>query len=374
MTFKKSLSVLLILTLTGALAAGCQKFQPQQPETPGEAVTPVESTPPAEELPANPYSKIIEGYAAQIGYVTEETKETQSEAAQKALVEDMKALKKQGADSKTVFGHFAANIASLEAPYSDEYAAYAISALQHNGFNDYVQFEPFFNEKANYDGFFKALEPFERNYLSLKRASGQITEPSLKAMFDLAAEQGYLLVSAEGMIFPVVDFTEFAKYKALYSPEFGALIDQYAYSNAQILVSDGGLVTGLDEVAARVFEAERALMTAEDTKYQKYLVMVYIDHLRILLHGTDNSPAFDYETLKVRDEVSLLFKQLSAYENSKTATYIQMHMAALEASDGKYDEATYAKINALVEKIQADYKVTEADAASYQNWISGNLE
>lgn len=372
MNSKKWLSSLMILTLGLSLLTGCNK-NPNTGEIPPESVTPVETTTPVEEAAVNPYAKIIETYSNKIGYLKVET-EAKTEAEQQALVEEMKKLKKSGAKSIDIFKLYQDNIEGLRAPYSDDFAQTAISGLRLNSFNDYVQTEKYFNVRENLDEYFDEAEKYAFSYLDLKREADKIADPELKKIMADAAAQGYELISAEGMVFPVVDFTEFAKYKELYSPEFAAVLDQFSYSNVQILVSDGGLVASLDHMAARIFQAENELKNASDSKYQKYLAMIYADNFTLLLFGTNNSPAYDYETLKIREEMALLFKQMSTETDSKTATYIQMHMAVLEASEGKYDEATTAKINELINKIRSDFKVTEADETSFQNWMSGTQE
>lgn len=369
---KKWLSSLLLLTLALSLATGCQK-KAAIVETPAESVTAVESTTPVAEAPANPYAEIIKGYESKIGYVSVDAV-AKSEAEQKSLVDAMKKLKAEKASSLKVFAFFKANIESLRAPYADEFAAYGVSALRLNSFNDYIQTDKYFSVEANLKQFFAEAEKVAFNYLDLKHQVSKLADSELKKMMEAATSQGYILSSAEGMVFPVVDFTEFAKYKVLYSPEFAAIMDQEAYDNAQILVSDGGLVAGLDHIAARIFEADQDLKNSADNKYQKYLVMNYTDRLAMLLYGTNNTPAYDYETLKLREEVALLYKKMVTYKDTKTATYIEMQMAILEEADGKYTDATTAKIGELLKKIRTDYNVTPQDETGFQDLMSGNLK
>lgn len=369
---KKWLSSFLLLIMTLSLATGCQK-KVETVKPAAESVTTVESTPPVAETPVNPYAKIIEGYERKIGYVSVNTA-AKSESEQKSLVDSMKKLKAEKADSLKIFAFFKANIESLRTPYADEFAAYGVSALRLNSFDDYSQTEKYFSVEANLNQFFAEAEKVAFNYLDLKHQVSKLADSDFKKVMEAATPQGYILSSAEGMVFPVVDFTEFAKYKVLYSPEFAAVMDQEAYDNAQILVSDGGLVVGLDQIVARIFEADQDLKNSADNKYQKYLVMNYADRLAMLLYGTNNSPAYDYETLKIREEVALLYKKMVSYKDTKTATYIEMQMAILSESDGKYNDATIAKIGELLKKIRTDYNVTAQDETAYQDWMSGNLK
>ncbi len=368
---KKWLSSFLILTLVLSLGTGCQK-KAAIVEAPAESVTTVESTTPVAETPANPYADIIKGYESKIGYVSVSTP-AKTEIEQKALVDAMMKLKAEKANSLKIFTFFKANIESLRTPYADEFAAYGLSALRLNSFEDYSQTEKYFSEEANMKQFYAEAEKVAFNYLDLKHEVDKLEDSELKKVMQTATPQGYIFASAEYMVFPVVDYTEFAKYKVLYSPEFAAILDQEAYDNVQILVSDGGLIAGLDHIAARIFEADQDLKDSADNKYQKYLAMDYANRMAMILYGTDNSPMYDYETMKLREEVVLLYKKMASYKDTKTATYIEMQMAILAESDGKYNDATNAKIGELLKKIRTDYKVTPQDETNYQDWMSGNL-
>ncbi len=365
----------IALSLIGILAfsaAGCKKNAGN-----GEVYTQqsdsVETEAPAPEESGNPYESIIVTYDKAIGFV-EVKGEPKTDEEQKAAVEAMKKLKLSGAKSSELFSYFKENIEGLRAPYSDDFAAYAISGIQKNSFVDYSQTEPYFSDMTRYDLYMKEAEKYEFSYLELKRHTDQIEDPALKALMEKASPQGYIYSTAEGMVFPVTDYTEFAKYKSLYSHEFGALLNQLAYNNINILASDGGLVISYDHVAARIFEADKQLQSATESKYQKFLAMEYVSNLSVLLFGLDNTPAYDYETLKLKEDLALIYKQMAEQKDSKTATYIQMHMANLEVEKGLYTEATIEQIRKLIQKIKADYKVSPEDETAYSDWYSGEMK
>lgn len=370
---KKWLAIGLV-TVVAVGMTGCKKPQTAPTdETDGGAVTTIETNTQGEtavDETTNPYANIIVKYQEKIGYVAE-PQAAKPDQEQQASVDAMEMLNKSNASSKEIFTLFKADIEGLRGAQADAFAAAALSGLRRNSFNDYSQTEPYFSDMANLQKFFDAAEPFAFNYYDLKKSADQVKDPELKKMFDKMAEQGYMLASAEGMVFPIVDYCEIAKYKKNYTPAFAAVMDQLAYGNVEIIMSDGGIRTTLDHIVARVFEAENQLKTLEEGPYQKYLAMEYIENLRLLFFGSDNSPAYDYETGKLREEVALLYKKMASYEGSKTATYVQMHMEILEASQGKYDEATNDKIRSLFTKIQSDFKIGESEQNGYYDWLSG---
>lgn len=363
----------LVLMATLVLSAtGCKKNTPAQ-EGNQPPVNSVETEAPAAEESGNPFEAIISEYDQAIGFV-EVKGEAKPEAEQQSALEAMKKLKASGASSEEIFSYFKAQIEGLRAPYSDDFAAYAISGIQKNSFEDYRQTEPYFSDMSHLEIYSKEAAKYDYSYLELKRHTADIENPEMKQLMEKAIPQGYIYSSAEGMVFPVTDYTEFAKYKNLYSHEFGALLNQLAYNNVSILASDGGLVVGYDHVAARIFEGDNQLQTSEDNPYQKFLAMEYISNLSVLLFGLDNTPAYDYETLKLREDLALIYKKMAEQKDSKTATYIQMHMSNLEAEKGLYTEATMEKVRQLIAKVKADYKVSPEDETAYSDWYSGQMK
>lgn len=366
---------LLALSLIAILAlgvTGCKKSMEANQGT-EPPVNSVETEAPMGEESGNPFESIIATYDKSIGFI-EVSGQAKTEEEQKATLAAMQKLKASGAASAEIFSYFKENIEGMRTPYSDDFAAYAISGIQKNSFEDYSQTEPYFSDMTRYELYMKEAEKYEFSYLELKRHTSQIEDPVLKALMEKAIPQGYIYSTAEGMVFPVTDYTEFAKYKSLYSHEFGALLSQLAYNNVNILASDGGLVVSYDHVAARVFEADRQLQTASDSKYQKFLAMEYVSNLSVLLFGLDNTPAYDYETLKLREDLALIYKKMAEQKDSKTATYIQMHMTSLEAEKGLYSDATMEQIRQLIQKVKADYKVSPEDESAYTDWYSGEMK
>ena len=102
--------------------------------------------------------------------------------------------------------------------------------------------------------------------------------------------------------------------------------------------------------------------------------MEYVSNLQVLLFGLDNTPAYDYETLKLREDLALVYKKMAEQKDSKTATYIQMHMSNLEAEKGLYTEVTMEKIRQLIAKVKADYKISPEDETAYSDWYSGQMK
>lgn len=363
-----SITVLLLLSLTA-----CKQAEPQA-STPDPA--PVTSTPggTTTETPSNPFSESINALRAKVKYVDASMIQAASDQEQKQLLADMEALVKAKKPSQVVFSAFEKGVVKLSPDNATQYAAMALSVMRKNSFEDYKPYEAFFGAMPGSEQqkhFFDLAQGYGYNYFDLKQHATEIENADLKQLFEQARAQGYLLVSSEGMIFPIVDYTEFAKYNAAYTKDFAALMDQEAFGCIEILVSDAALIVPIEQVAALALEADKQLSEVPAGKYRDYLAMNYADYLRMLFFGTDNTPMYDYETSKIKEEVAVLYKRLSSMTGTKTADYVTLQMEILEASGGKYDEAAMKKINELLDKVLKDYEVTEETKNSYYSWMSG---
>lgn len=372
----KPLKSILALSLAAVVLFSLSACKQSEPNGGKPVPDPVTSTPnqTSPQTPSNPFSEAISGLRSKINYVGIDQIKPAEDSVQQQLLADMAALVKAKKPSAEVFSTFEKGVVQLSPEHATQYAAMALSVLRKNSFEDYKPYEDFFgampgSERQN--AFYEKAKAAGYNYYDLKQASATIEDPDLLQIFQQAKAQGYLLVSAEGMIFPIVDYTEFAKYNAAYTKDFAALMDQEAFGCIEILVSDAALIVPVELVSALALEADRQLSEVPEGKYKDYLAMNYADYLRMLFFGTDNTPMYDYETGKLREEVAVLYKRLAAMTGTKTADYVTMQMGILEDNDGKYDDGTRDKINGLLDKVLKDYEVTEQRKNDYYSWMSG---
>lgn len=367
---KRYMAIGLALAI-GITGVGCAKKE--APKSEGTAAKPVATQPVVESK--NPYDSEIQALRTKINYVKKDEAGLLNADEQVKVIGQMRELIKKGSDSKTIFTAFEKDITHLSPENADAFATAAMAGLRKNSFNDYKPYEAFFGDasttSAKQAAFFDGAKAYGYNYFDLKQHPEAVKDESVKAQLANAASQGYLLVSSEGMVYPIVDYVALAKYKAYFTPDFAAVMDQQAFSVIDILVSDAALIVPIDHIAALVLEADQQIADAKDPKYKKYLVMIYTDYMRMLFFGTDNTPMYDYDSGKLREEVATLYKKLAGITGTKTADYVAMQMKILEASNGKYDEKVTKQINELLEKVYQDHEVTESDKNVYYSWMSG---
>lgn len=356
------------------LASGCSgvKKAPDASEgsenqTQGQVVTPVENS------AAKEFDDIVAKFRKEIPYVDVQTTEATKEEQQSAL-DAMEMLYSTKGTSKETYALYTSKIESLRGKMADDFTRYAIAILRKNSFEDYKPFEKYFSDMKHLETFGNEAQVYEFNYYRMKQHMDDIKDPDIKAFVKEASEQGYILESTEGMVYPVVDYAVFAKYKSVYSADFGSLLDVMAFGSLEVQMNDAAIAVPLEHFSAIALEIEKDLKVCQDAEVKKYLGAEYINYIRTLFFGSDNSPMYDYDSLKVREEVVSLYKKIAKIDDSMTATYVKDHMALLEASGGKYDNATMEKINALISQIQKDNGLTDDDLNAYYDWMSGNLK
>ena len=139
-------------------------------------------------------------------------------------------------------------------------------------------------------------------------------DPDSKPVTKSLAANGFRIVTAEGTVFPIVDCRKFQAFFApKTTPGMAAYINQRTSEQNNPMFSDGGVIIPLEEVAdqAAFWEKFNAgnpwFPLREETKHSEEWLRL------VLVNGSDNTPAFSYET----DDIDGEFKNVWAYIQQK---------------------------------------------------------
>ncbi len=316
------------------------------------------------------YQTIIDSYLQQIP--AEPIGELAVQAEQDTLLKDMKALFDQAANSETIFALYQKGIVQLAPEAADRFTAYAISGLRRNSFEDYVEIEQnYTNDPAFLETFFAEAEVFGFKYLAMNRQAESVKDIKVRALLDRATEQGYFAASTEGMIYYVVDFTQFARYRAFNSPAMAKLLETLAIDDLDPMANDGALVISDDILAARTWNIEQMLLDYQGTLYEKHLAVRFRDHLMMLMFGLDNTPTRDYTTDLLTDDAQAMFAEIKTLSESFMGQLIADFVAMIEANNGKIDDTIFEQSQTLFDRIDAEYGLKIADLEAFGSWMSG---
>lgn len=178
------------------------------------------------------------------------------------------------------------------------------------------------------------LWPFTEDKIS--QIKSDLARQAVQNVYD----GGYKLETAEGMIFPVVDYGKLKRFDDAISPEMRDYVALLATESDQKSASDGGLVISWDEVANRALAAEKYIRDYPDSKEKAAAGDLYLRYMTDLLVGLDNTPNFDFETFKLNADVKAEYKKIvSEHADTTTAKMVQQFLDVM----AKTNDAVFKK-------------------------------
>lgn len=361
-----ALIALLLFSLSGCAPA-------EKPPIVDVEVTPPVNTPDVEVVVNDiekSYQSILEGYLQALP--SEPIGNAAPMDTQNKLVENMIQLFKDKATSKELYAQYVNGIKQLSPAQADKFTAYAISGMRRNSFEDYTAIEKYSNDPKFLENFFKEAEAMDYKYIVLNQNSENIQDPQIKELVETAKSQGYFVSSAEGMLFYLVDFTEFAKYRNYNTRPMASLIETLAIDNLDPMTSDAALIVNGSTMAARTYGIEKMMNDYKGSLYEQYLAVRFKDHMFMLFFGVNNTPTFSYETNRITEEAIDQFKDISTLENTVMGQLVGEFMTVLEANGGIIDDSAREKANQILQKIDEKYGLTDTSMTDFGQWMSGN--
>lgn len=151
---------------------------------------------------------------------------------------------------------------------------------------------------------------------------------------------GYKLETAEGFIFPVVDYGKLKRFDAYATPAMRDYIALLATESDAKTAADGGLVISWPELADRALAAEQYVRDYPDSKEKNAAGSLYLQYVRDLLIGLDNTPIFDFDTFKLNADVKAEYEKIVAeHANTTTGELVQSFLNVM----GKTKDAVFKK-------------------------------
>lgn len=151
------------------------------------------------------------------------------------------------------------------------------------------------------------------------------------------AENGFMLATGEGMVFPIVDWVKLAEiFENKVTPPMKNYLMENVAERRENGFEDGGITIGLDKLAERAVFWEKFndqnpyfVGSVETVENERWLTLV-------LLNGSDNTPAYDFETKAARDEFKNNWNLiLQKYPGSALATNVKALMDVYAANGWK---------------------------------------
>ncbi|BBI32117.1 hypothetical protein [Cohnella abietis] len=160
-----------------------------------------------------------------------------------------------------------------------------------------------------------------------------LKDDSIRNLVEETLEGGYKLETAEGFIFPIVDYGQLLSYGDLASTAMKSYLDLMAMESDSTTASDGGLVISWDELSSRTLAAESYVVNFPDSPERNKAETQYINYLSLYLIGLSNTPTFDYDTFILLPEVKTQYEQMvKAHAGTVTGQLTKQFLDVLSKS------------------------------------------
>lgn len=144
----------------------------------------------------------------------------------------------------------------------------------------------------------KALAQTNHNGVTNQTVNGIGDQPA-KALLEETLRSGYKVETAEGMFFPVIDYTAYKKYSLAVTPDMAAYIEIRAVETEKTPVKDAALVISWDDVVKRGLIQERFLKQYPNTAKAEDIKRLLKQYTVFAMYGANNTPLFDYQTHQI---------------------------------------------------------------------------
>lgn len=163
---------------------------------------------------------------------------------------------------------------------------------------------------------------------------------------------GYKIETAEGMFFPVIDYSVYRKYRSNVTADIAAFIDIMSVESDKTPIKDAALVISWEEILKRAEAQERFIKDFGNSAKVEDMRQQLKRYAAFAMYGGNNTPLFSYDT-----------KQMNA-EAKKT--YLE---SKFDANNGSFSKAMLGYLDVLKKN---DYKLT-SEVQEYRNKVSQEI-
>ena len=164
---------------------------------------------------------------------------------------------------------------------------------------------------------------------------------------------GYKIETAEGMFFPVIDYSSYKKYRNAVSQDIAAFIDIMAIESDKTPVKDAGLMINWAEIIKRAGTQEQFIKEYGNSAKVEDIRQLLKRYAALALYGTNNTPLFNYETKQMAPEAKKTYLETGFDENNGSfSKAMSGYLAILKKNDYKLTNEVQEYRNKAAEEIR----------------------
>ncbi|MEK3731941.1 MULTISPECIES: hypothetical protein [unclassified Paenibacillus] len=171
----------------------------------------------------------------------------------------------------------------------------------------------------------------------------KIKDTNLRSLLADLRDSGYRLHTAEGVVFPIIDYKTLLPYKPYISKDIQDYIDIMVVESEKVAVSDAALVIPWSEVIERALAQEVFLKNHPNSNRAKDVRQMLKFNEISLFYGYNNTPLFQYTSNTVNPEaLEAIRKAVSGdLSGSSFLTKLKGWYDILKDNDGKLTQEVW---------------------------------
>jgi hypothetical protein len=205
-----------------------------------------------------------------------------------AIMDSYKKLIESGAEPKAGFEFLDENAKDL----SKENVALIVNGLE----KLQKEYLPKLEEKYNVG------QEIQTELAKLYIAKKNINDPknieteALKSLIDETAKSGYKVETAEGMFYPVINYSIYKNYSKYLPEDLNSYIEIMSVESDKVPAKDAALVIGWNELIERALNQEAFIKKYTDSSKLPEVSELYKKYVTFTFLGLNNTPLFEYDT------------------------------------------------------------------------------
>lgn len=179
-----------------------------------------------------------------------------------------------------------------------------------------------------------------------------VVDQSIKKTLLEIKNSGFKVETAEGMFYPVIDYSFYKKYRHALMQDIAGYLDIMSVESDKPPVKDAALRISWPELLSRALEQERFIKNYGDSAKVNDVKQVLNSYMLAALYGMNNTPLFSYETQEMVPDAKTAYLQTSFDANNGVfSKMMSEYLAVLKQSNYKLTSEVQQYRNQASEQI-----------------------
>lgn len=179
-----------------------------------------------------------------------------------------------------------------------------------------------------------------------------LDNPEAKALITETQSSGLKIETAEGMFFPVIDYSAYQKYSKAVTQDIAAYIEIMGIESDKTPVKDAAMMINWSEVVKRAMTQEQFLQDYRSSAKTEEVKQMLKRYTVFAMYGANNTPLFSYDSKQMVPEAK--------------ETYLE---AGFDPNHGSFSKAMSEFLTVIQRN---EYKLTD-EVNEYRNKVSKEI-